>query len=52
MLWDDVGMTADEAYRQSLYELMGFTENLLSATTFDFMLFDIVFYNNLWYNLC
>ena len=26
MLWDDVGVVADEAYRQSLYELMGFTE--------------------------
>ena len=25
MLWDDVGVVADEAYRQSLYELMGFT---------------------------
>ena len=25
MLWDDVGMVADEEYRQSLYDLMGFT---------------------------
>ena len=26
MLWDDVGIVADEAYRQDLYRLMGFTE--------------------------
>ena len=26
MLWDDVGVVADEYYRKSLYELMGFTE--------------------------
>ena len=25
MLWDDVGVVADEAYRQDLYHLMGFT---------------------------
>ena len=25
MLWDDVGVVAAEDYRQSLYELMGFT---------------------------
>ena len=25
MLWDDVGVVADEAYRQDLYRLMGFT---------------------------
>ena len=25
MLWDDVGVVADEEYRQSLYDLMGFT---------------------------
>ena len=26
MLWDDVGIVADEAYRQELYRIMGFTE--------------------------
>ena len=26
MLWDDVGVVAAEDYRQSLYELLGFTE--------------------------
>ena len=26
MLWDDVGIVSDEAYRQDLYRLMGFTE--------------------------
>ena len=26
MLWDDVGIVADEAYRQYVYRLMGFTE--------------------------
>ena len=25
LLWDDVGIVADEAYRQDLYRLMGFT---------------------------
>ena len=25
MLWDDVGVVADEEYRQSLYDLIGFT---------------------------
>ena len=26
MLWDDVGVVATEDYRQSLYAMMGFTE--------------------------
>ena len=25
MLWDDVGVVADEEYRQSVYDLIGFT---------------------------